>query len=114
MIRSHAMMTDNGVKIERTTVAAPTTLSRRSVLKAGAGLALGVYLAPSGKSFAQTTPAAANVNIAPNTFLIIGNDNTVTVLSKHIEMGQGPLTGMATLVASSGFLANVSALICRK
>ena len=99
MIRSHSMMADNGAMIERTTVAAPTALSRRSVLKAGAGLALGIYLASGGKSSAQTPPAAANVNIAPNTFLIIGNDNTVTVLSKHIEFGQGPLTGMATLVA---------------
>src|ERR1700730_8065435 len=99
MIRSHSMMADDTVKSERTTVVAPTTLSRRSVLKAGAGLTLGIYLASSGKSFAQTTPAAANVNIAPNTFLVIGTDNTVTVLCKHIEMGQGPLTGLATLVA---------------
>lgn len=74
-------------------------LSRRSVIKAGAGLAIGLYIAPAGMAFAQTPPAAANVNIAPNTFLIIKPDNTVTVLSKHIEMGQGPLTGMATLVA---------------
>jgi isoquinoline 1-oxidoreductase beta subunit len=75
------------------------TLSRRAVLKAGAGLAIGVYIAQGGRSFAQTPPAAKNVNIAPNTFLIIKPDNTVTVLCKHIEMGQGPLTGMATLVA---------------
>src|SRR5271155_1846245 len=75
------------------------TLSRRSVLKAGAGLAIGAYLAHGGKAFAQTLPAAANVNIAPNTFLIIKPDNTVTVLCKHIEFGQGPFTGMATLVA---------------
>src|ERR1700693_2801397 len=99
MIRSHSMMTDNGAMIERTTVAAPTALSRRSALKAGAGLALAIYLAPGGRSFAQTTPAAASVNIAPNTFLIIGADSTVTVLCKHIEFGQGPFTGMATLVA---------------
>src|SRR5258708_2661484 len=73
-------------------------LSRRSVLKAGAGLAIGVYIARNGRAFAQTPPAK-NVNIAPNTFLLIKPDNTVTVLCKHIEMGQGPLTGMATLVA---------------
>ena len=59
MIRSHSMMADNGAMIERTTVAAPTALSRRSVLKAGAGLALGIYLASGGKSSAQTPPAAA-------------------------------------------------------
>ncbi len=75
------------------------TLSRRSILKAGVGLAIGVYIAPGGKAFAQTPPVAPNVNMAPNTFLTIAPDNTVTVLSKHIEFGQGPFTGMATLVA---------------
>ena len=75
------------------------TLSRRSLLKAGAGLAIGVYIAGGSKAFAQAAPAASDVNIAPNTFLIINADNTVTVLCKHIEFGQGPLTGMATLVA---------------
>ena len=73
-------------------------LSRRTVLKAGAGLAIGVYIAPGGKVLAQMPPPK-NVNIAPNTFLIIKPDNTVTVLCKHIEMGQGPFTGLATLVA---------------
>lgn len=80
-------------------VESASSLSRRTILKAGAGLVLGVYLARSGRAFAQTAPAASKVNIAPNTFLIIKPDNTVTVLSKHIEMGQGPFTGMATLVA---------------
>lgn len=73
-------------------------LSRRSMLKGAAGLVLGVYLARGGKAYAQTPPAPA-VNIAPNTFLIIGKDNTVTVLCKQLEMGQGPFTGLATLVA---------------
>jgi isoquinoline 1-oxidoreductase beta subunit len=31
--------------------------------------------------------------------LRIGADGTVTVLSKHLEMGQGTYTGIATLVA---------------
>lgn len=34
-----------------------------------------------------------------NAFLRIGSDNTVTVLSKHLEMGQGTYTGLATLLA---------------
>lgn len=85
--------------ISRMSVDDATRLSRRSILKTGAaGLALGVYLTRGGKAFAQTPPASA-VNVTPNTFLIIGSDNTVTVLCKHIEMGQGPFTGMATLVA---------------
>ena len=36
---------------------------------------------------------------APNAFVRIGADNTVTVLSKHVEMGQGAYTGLATIVA---------------
>ncbi len=75
-----------------------TNLSRRTLLKAGAGLVIGAYVARVDKLFAQTA-AAQKINIAPNTFLIIGSDNTVTVLCKGFEMGQGPLTGMATLVA---------------
>ena len=75
------------------------SLSRRAILKGGAGLALGLYIAHTGKAFARTPPAPASVNIAPNTFLVIKPDNTVTVLCKHIEFGQGPFTGMATLVA---------------
>jgi isoquinoline 1-oxidoreductase beta subunit len=73
--------------------------SRRSILKAAASLTIGVYIARSSHVFAQAAPAAGDVNIAPNTFLIIGADDTVTVLCKHIEFGQGPFTGMATLVA---------------
>jgi len=75
-----------------------TKLSRRTLLKAGAGLVIGAYVARADKLFAQGA-AAQKINIAPNTFLIIGSDNTVTVLCKGFEMGQGPLTGMATLVA---------------
>lgn len=75
-----------------------TKLTRRSLLKAGAGLVIATYVARGGKAFAQA-PAANPVNVAPNTFLIIGADDTVTVLCKGIEFGQGPLTGMATLVA---------------
>ncbi len=75
-------------------------LSRRALLKAGAVFAIGTYVArTSGPAFAQAPAAPPSVNTAPNTFITIGADNTVTVLCKHIEMGQGPLTGMATLVA---------------
>ena len=75
-------------------------LSRRALLKAGAVFAIGTYVArTSGPAFAQAPAAPPSVNTAPNTFITIGADNTVTVLCKHIEMGQGPLTGMTTLVA---------------
>ena len=35
----------------------------------------------------------------PNAFIEVTSDNLVTVIVKHIEFGQGPLTGLATLVA---------------
>ena len=35
----------------------------------------------------------------PNAFVRIGRDNTVTVVAKHLEMGQGVYTGLATIVA---------------
>lgn len=76
-----------------------SALSRRSLLKAGAVFAIGTYVARNTPVFAQTPAAAPAVNIVPNTFITIGADDTVTVLCKHIEFGQGPFTGMATLVA---------------
>ena len=79
-------------------------LSRRDLLKgAAAGLIIGVTL-PTG-SRAQSGAAVvliangATSAFAPNAFVRIAPDNTVTVLSKHIEFGQGPYTGLATLVA---------------
>ncbi|RIX49612.1 MAG: xanthine dehydrogenase family protein molybdopterin-binding subunit [Rhodocyclales bacterium GT-UBC] len=72
-------------------------LSRRRFLQGSAGLTLGFCLpslavaASAGKSPVSTFEA--------NAFLRIGSDNTVTVLSKHLEMGQGTYTGLATLLA---------------
>jgi isoquinoline 1-oxidoreductase subunit beta len=91
------MITSTVLKAHKTTnLQKITALSRRAVLAGGGGLMLGLYLSP-GKALAQA--AAADINYAPNTFLRVGADDTVTVLSKHIEFGQGPFTGMATLVA---------------
>jgi len=74
-----------------------TDFSRRSILKAAAGLTIAFYLPPLAK--AQTAAPASAGPFAPNAFVRIAADNTVTVLSKHIEMGQGPYTGLTTLVA---------------
>jgi isoquinoline 1-oxidoreductase beta subunit len=40
-----------------------------------------------------------NAIFAPNAFVRIGSDNSVTVIAKHIEMGQGAYTGIATVLA---------------
>lgn len=72
------------------------TTSRRGFLASGAGLMLALTL-PLGRARAQAT--AASDLFAPNAFIRIGTDDIVTVMIKHLEMGQGPYTGLATLVA---------------
>jgi isoquinoline 1-oxidoreductase beta subunit len=74
--------------------------TRRAFL-AGTGLVIGVAIAPKILSAAVTgVPAGGGPDLLPlNAFVKIGTDDTVTVLSKHIEFGQGPFTGLATLVA---------------
>lgn len=79
-----------------------TKLSRRSLLKGAAGLVVGVHLpaaAHAQSGAAQAFQSSGAATFAPNAFIRIAADNTVTVLIKHIEMGQGPFTGLATLVA---------------
>src|SRR4030095_12782632 len=83
---------------------ADLTLSRRAVLQASAGLVVGVCLAPAGNHALAAARAAKNAGaapapFAPNAFVRVAADSTVTVLIKHIEFGQGPFTGLATLVA---------------
>jgi isoquinoline 1-oxidoreductase subunit beta len=66
--------------------------SRRDFFKASGALVLAVALPDA---IAQA-PAAA---LEPNAFVRISTDNTVTVIVKHLEMGQGTYTGLPTLVA---------------
>lgn len=70
-------------------------LSRRGFLQGTAGLTLGLAL--PGVSLAARPGAAASFE--PTPFLRISADNSVTVISKHLEMGQGTYTGLATIVA---------------
>jgi isoquinoline 1-oxidoreductase beta subunit len=79
-------------------------LNRRSLLKGGAGLTLAILAGPlvtACSPNAGTGGAAGNASgpLAPNQFLRIGTDNTVTVISASTELGQGAYTGLATLVA---------------
>src|SRR5436190_15475616 len=70
---------------------------------AGVGLVINVGLErPAGAqaSGAAAVLRAAGVETVDATgFIKIAPDNTVTVMIKHLEMGQGPYTGLATLVA---------------
>jgi isoquinoline 1-oxidoreductase beta subunit len=71
--------------------------NRRDLLKGAAGLVLATTL-PLGLR-AQENSGAKSQPLTPNAFVRIAPDDTVTILSKHIEFGQGPWTGLATLVA---------------
>jgi isoquinoline 1-oxidoreductase subunit beta len=75
-------------------------VSRRTFLKvsaaAGGGLLIGFYL-PA----ARVAPAtAANAgDFAPNAFVLIGRDDSVTLIMPQVEMGQGTYTSMPMLIA---------------
>jgi isoquinoline 1-oxidoreductase beta subunit len=69
-------------------------LRRRTFLQgaaATAGLVIAWRLEP-----AQAQEAGV---LAPNAFVRIAPDNTVTIIAKHMEMGQGAHTGLATILA---------------
>ena len=65
-------------------------VSRREFFKTTGALVLAV----SFPATAQDKPS-----FTPNAFVRIDADNTVTVIVKHLEMGQGTYTGLPTLVA---------------
>ena len=77
---------------------------RRSFLKnAGAAGALVLtvgfqWAGTTRRAVALATPAAGAAFV-PNAFVKIGADNSVTVIAKHLEMGQGSYTGIATVLA---------------
>ncbi|MBA3902365.1 MAG: twin-arginine translocation pathway signal protein [Rhodocyclaceae bacterium] len=72
--------------------------SRRRFLQGAAGLTLAIYL-PAATAAGGSKKAAGAAGFEPNAFLRITEDNSVTVISKHLEMGQGTYTGLATIVA---------------
>ena len=73
--------------------------SRRSFLvtsaAAGGGLLLGVYLPRSIGAKAQV----ADGIFAPNAFLRIRPDDSITLIMPQVEMGQGTYTSMSMLIA---------------
>ncbi|MGX1790662.1 molybdopterin cofactor-binding domain-containing protein [Bosea sp. NPDC055332] len=77
-------------------------LSRRNLLKGAGALVIGMSLPTAGRAqsgAAQVFKPGGAAAFAPNAFIRIAADDTVTVLVKHIEFGQGPFTGLATLAA---------------
>ena len=73
--------------------------SRRDVLKAAAALTVAFWLPRGAGATRPEAAGAAGSALEPNAFVRIGADDTVTVFAKHLEMGQGVYTGLATIVA---------------
>jgi len=76
--------------------------SRRNFIKAGAALGVGLTLGfhlNSTRAAKLSIPTPAGEAFAPNAFIRITPDGAVTVLIKHLEMGQGVNTGLPALVA---------------
>lgn len=76
-----------------------TGTSRRGFIKlmtgAGAGLTLGIHLPAMAAGEKETS----GVPFEPNAFIRVNADNTVTIMIKHLDMGQGVTTGLATIAA---------------
>src|SRR6266436_5194067 len=83
---------------------APSELTRRQFLRlttlAGSGLTLGILMpgCGTGPGGAGSGAGAASGPLAMP-FLRIAPDNTVTVICKHLEAGQGVWTGLPAIVA---------------
>ena len=78
--------------------------TRRAFLKGASSvtamaLTIGFEWAGTTRRAAAVAAPSTAASFAPNAFLRIGADNSVTVIAKHVEMGQGAYTGIATIVA---------------
>ena len=75
-------------------------ISRRAFLvtsaAAGGGMLVGFYLPQLGR--AGAAPTSADL-FAPNAFVRIGHDDSVTLVMPQVEMGQGTYTSMSMLIA---------------
>lgn len=75
--------------------------TRRSFLKIGAalggGLLLGVRVAGGASAAGKSAPPATT--FAPNAWVRIDSDDSITVIIDRSEMGQGVMTSLAMLVA---------------
>jgi len=73
--------------------------SRRSLLKGGVAATAGLVIGFRWDERPRRAQAAvAGAALAPNAFVRIAPDDTVTVICKYTEMGQGVYTGVATIL----------------
>ncbi|HYU12811.1 MAG TPA: molybdopterin cofactor-binding domain-containing protein, partial [Stellaceae bacterium] len=89
--------------LEKLGSAMPAPSRRRFLLGAaavGGGLAVGFRVADAAETPAQAQAPFAHTQVNPfSAYLTITPDSLVVVHSAHMDMGQGPYHGLATLVA---------------
>lgn len=76
-----------------------TAISRRNFLKAGAVLSGGLLISFTIPQANRLLVQDAATAFAPNAFLRIGADNSITVILSHVEMGQGIWTTLPMILA---------------
>jgi isoquinoline 1-oxidoreductase subunit beta len=87
-----------------TSVALPakaTRIARRDFLKTSAAVSAGLWIAayvPELAARAARNAAASGTVFAPNAFVRIAADESVTVIANHSEMGQGVYTSLPMLL----------------
>jgi len=72
-------------------------LSRRGFLAVAGGAGLGLMVGLKVDPAAAQGAAGGVVQFNP--FVKVAPDGAITVVVKHLDMGQGPTTGLATLIA---------------
>ena len=79
-----------------------SNVSRRDFVRVSLALGGGLLVSVYGCGSNGDLPAAdapGDGSLAPNAFVRIDTNGNVIVTSKHLEMGQGAYTGLATLIA---------------
>jgi isoquinoline 1-oxidoreductase beta subunit len=76
----------------------PRALSRRHFLQGSTAMA-GALVVATSIDLRPALAATASDPPMPNAFIRIAPDNTVTVMIKHLDKGQGIATGLTTIVA---------------
>ncbi|HEX8416705.1 MAG TPA: molybdopterin cofactor-binding domain-containing protein, partial [Methylobacterium sp.] len=87
------------LKIVEPALPAPVPSRRAFLGGTAAAIVIGFVVAPGKSVRAAPVPDLSGVAPKPNAFVRIAADDTVTVVIKHLDMGQGNTTGLATILA---------------